>query len=233
MDKCFKVAFVIIGALIGAGFASGQEIYLFFFSYGKEGIWGILISSSLLGIMIYQSLKIIIREDIKDYKGFLEYLIKKNKYNDSISIDKIKLNKSKYISKKIHKNKQEENKKTYKYKNQTKKYLIDAINMLINIFILITFFIMIAGFGAYLQENVGIPSIFGSTILATLCILILSKEIKGIVKVNEGIVPFLIIFILVIGIFSLTQIDIRKFLKIYNKNKLYKLASKQYFIFKL
>ena len=29
-----KIVFVIIGTMIGAGFASGQEIYLFFFSYG-------------------------------------------------------------------------------------------------------------------------------------------------------------------------------------------------------
>ena len=33
MKNCIKIALVIIGALIGAGFASGQEIYLFFFSY--------------------------------------------------------------------------------------------------------------------------------------------------------------------------------------------------------
>ena len=29
------IIFTIIGALIGAGFASGQEIYLFFYKYGK------------------------------------------------------------------------------------------------------------------------------------------------------------------------------------------------------
>ena len=30
MKKVFKAVFVIIGTLVGAGFASGQEIYLFF-----------------------------------------------------------------------------------------------------------------------------------------------------------------------------------------------------------
>ena len=39
-----KIVFVIIGTMIGAGFASGQEMYLFFFSYGLNGIIGILIS---------------------------------------------------------------------------------------------------------------------------------------------------------------------------------------------
>lgn len=34
MKNNFKIISVIIGTLIGAGFASGQEIYLFFFNYG-------------------------------------------------------------------------------------------------------------------------------------------------------------------------------------------------------
>ena len=37
-----KVVFVIIGTLIGAGFASGQEIYAFFYSFGIKGIYGIV-----------------------------------------------------------------------------------------------------------------------------------------------------------------------------------------------
>ena len=32
MVNSFPVVFVIIGTLIGAGFASGQEVYTFFFS---------------------------------------------------------------------------------------------------------------------------------------------------------------------------------------------------------
>ena len=80
MDKnIIKIALVIIGAIIGAGFASGQEIYIFFFSYGKEGILGIIISCTLLGITIYKSLKIILENNIENYKEFLEYIINKKK----------------------------------------------------------------------------------------------------------------------------------------------------------
>ena len=35
MKETLKIVFVIIGTLIGAGFASGQEIYVFFYAYGK------------------------------------------------------------------------------------------------------------------------------------------------------------------------------------------------------
>lgn len=42
MKNILKIVFVIIGTLIGAGFASGQEMYIFFFSYGLEGIAGLI-----------------------------------------------------------------------------------------------------------------------------------------------------------------------------------------------
>ena len=57
--KILSCIFVIIGIIIGAGFASGKEIYTFFFVYGKNGIIGIIISSFLIGYTIYKSLKII------------------------------------------------------------------------------------------------------------------------------------------------------------------------------
>ena len=58
MKKVFKAVFVIIGTLVGAGFASGQEIYLFFYQYGMNGVLGIIISSLLIGIVIYKVLQI-------------------------------------------------------------------------------------------------------------------------------------------------------------------------------
>ena len=37
MREVFIIVLVLIGALVGAGFASGQEIYSFFYSYGITG----------------------------------------------------------------------------------------------------------------------------------------------------------------------------------------------------
>ena len=78
MKNILKIVFVIIGALIGAGFASGQEIKIFFFSHGIQGLFGIIISSVLMGIIIYNTLNIINKYDIKNYKEFLDILIKKD-----------------------------------------------------------------------------------------------------------------------------------------------------------
>ena len=169
MKNCIKIALVIIGALIGAGFASGQEIYLFFFSYGKRGIFGIAVSSILLGIIIYKTMIIIKKNKITTYKEFL------------LSIVPEKWRKEK---------------------------VLEIINIIINIFILITFYIMIAGFGGYLAETIKIPQIIGSSILAIMCVIIMSKETKGIVKVSEIIVPILIVFIVVIGVYTVISTNV-------------------------
>ena len=175
MKSILKVVFVIIGTLIGAGFASGQEMYLFFFSYGIKGLIGILISSILMGIVIYQTLKLLNKYEINTYKDFLDLLI------------------------------------TTKNKSDKSKFNIrDIVNCIINIFILITFFIMIAGFGAYFEQEFGINSIIGSMLLAILTFIVFLTSVKGVVKANEILVPILILFLIIIGFISLRDINIPK-----------------------
>ena len=168
MKNILKITFVLIGALIGAGFASGKEIYIFFFSYGIKGIMGLIISACLIGIIIYYSLNIIVKNNIKTYKEFLNEIF---------------------------------------YKNKNSK-LKEIINIIINTFIIISFYIMIAGFGAYYEEQISINKIVGSALLAILCYFILRKSTKGLIKMSQILVPLLIIFIASIGILNLKSIDI-------------------------
>lgn len=164
MNNIVKIVFVIIGTMIGAGFASGQEIYLFFFSHGKEGLIGILISCFIIGIVVYKTLSILNENNINNYKTFLDILIGK------------------------------------------KMKLKPIINTIINIFILITFFIMIAGFGAYFEQELGISPIIGSSILAIIAFAIFMTSVKGVVKANEIMVPILISFLVIIGVITLKEV---------------------------
>lgn len=147
-----KVVFVIIGTLIGAGFASGQEIYTFFFSYGINGIFGIIVSGIIIGFTIYKTFKILEKNNIKNYKEFLNVFIKNER-------------------------------------------LKEFSNAIINIFILVSFYIMIAGFGAYLEQEINLNSILGSSILAILCFILFKTNINGIVKINEILIPILIVVV--------------------------------------
>lgn len=164
MRNMFKVIFVIIGTMIGAGFASGQEMYLFFFSYGIEGLIGVFISSIIIGIVISKTLQVVNKYKVDTYKDFLTILLKK------------------------------------------KGKIAPIINFVINLFILVTFFIMIAGFGAYFEQELGINSLIGSTILAILTFIIFMTSVKGVVKANELLVPLLIGFLIIIGMINLKDI---------------------------
>ena len=74
MKNIIKILFVIIGTIVGAGFASGKEIYLFFFVYGLKGIVGIIISSLIMSITIYKVFKICSENKIINYQDFCKYI---------------------------------------------------------------------------------------------------------------------------------------------------------------
>ena len=164
MEEVFSIVLVIIGALVGAGFASGQEIYSFFYSYGSIGIIGIIITCCLISLMVYKSLKIIYSNKINSYDEFLNIFIKNEKVTKAISV-------------------------------------------VINILLLVTFYIMVAGFGAYFEQEIGIKRIIGSSILVIMTTIVFFTSVKGVLKVSEYIVPLLIIFIIIIGGTNLLTIN--------------------------
>ena len=173
MIEVISITLVIIGALIGAGFASGQEIFSFFYIYGKNGIYGILIMSILIGIFIYKSLKIIYQKQVYNYNDFLNLFIKNTKIRN-------------------------------------------VILWIVNVLLLVSFYIMVAGFGAYFEQEIGINRIIGSIVLNLLCVIVFFSNIKGVLKASNFIVPFLIFFIFFIGIKNIVQIRIIDFYQMKN-----------------
>lgn len=155
-----KTIFVIIGTMIGAGFASGQEIYLFFNKYGTIGILGMIISCVLTGLIIYKVFHIVKTKKIHTYSEFLE----------SISSNK-KINK--------------------------------IMKIMIQGFLLVSFYIMVAGFSAYFNQEFGILIYIPAVVMAILCYITFVNDTKGIVYINTILIPFLCVFIFYLGIKNL------------------------------
>ena len=152
-----KAIFVIIGTIIGAGFASGQEIYSFFNIYKENGFIGIILASILIGIIIYKVLKISDKLDTENYKGLLE---------------KIKL----------------------------PSRVASFFSIIINLFLIFSFYIMVTGFTAYFNQEFNIPRIITAVAVAILCYITFLKNIEGIAKINTIIIPILIAIVIIIGI---------------------------------
>ena len=157
MLNIIKAVCVIIGTIIGAGFASGREIYIFFYRFGSIGIIGILISSLLTGIVIYKVLTHIKSKKIKNYNEYIESL---------------------GVNKKIR----------------------DVLGIIINIFLVICFFIMTAGFSAYFRQEFGISQMATGIVMAILCYFTFLNNIEGVSKINTILIPALMIMVVILGV---------------------------------
>ena len=157
MKKVMKIIMVIIGSIIGAGFASGKEIYLFFGRYGIYGKIGIAVMSLLIGGIIYFVLYSVKKYHIQNYHQFLQMINPK-----------------------------------YPKMNQ-------LMNIVVNSFLIISFYIMVAGFSAYLQQVYQIPVIISSGLFMIACYIIFQNNVKGVMKINGMLVPILLILIFYLG----------------------------------
>lgn len=165
LKNWIKIISVLIGTMIGAGFASGKEIYIFFAKYGTYGIIGAVTSAILTALVLYCTLLIVKKYDIKDNSQFVEKITK----------------------------------------GKTGCIIIKNI---INIFLLISFWIMSAGFCTFFKQELGVPIIITALSLAVVIYILFMKNIEGIIKVNTIMVPIMIIIILVISIKNHSNINI-------------------------
>ena len=76
----FKIIFALIGTFVGAGFASGKEVFNFFTIYSFNGFISIFVFSFLLFLLINKCLNIKINLQINNYNEFILYLEKKYKF---------------------------------------------------------------------------------------------------------------------------------------------------------
>ena len=72
ISNTLKISLCYIGAVIGAGFASGQEILSFFVKYGIGGAWALVICGFLFFLYGYAALNKIYVRNIVSFSGYLE-----------------------------------------------------------------------------------------------------------------------------------------------------------------
>lgn len=72
----FSIACGYVAAVIGAGFASGQEILSFFVRYGRYSIVGIVIACIIFSVFAYSVLSTCIDRKIHTYADFLDTCFK-------------------------------------------------------------------------------------------------------------------------------------------------------------
>lgn len=72
--SAFQLAFVYVGTVVGAGFATGREIVEFFLRFGWPGLAGILISGLMFTFLGAKMMLIAVRINAKSYQELNQYL---------------------------------------------------------------------------------------------------------------------------------------------------------------
>ena len=152
-----KIVVVIIGTIIGAGFASGKEIYIFFAQYEEIGIIGAIIASILAAIIIYSTILIVKKYKIQNNNEFVEHISNNNE-------------------------------------------ITQILKNIINIFLVISFWIMSTGFCTFFKQEMGIPLIVTAIINSIITYILLLKKVDGVIKLNLIVVPIMIIIIMFVSI---------------------------------
>lgn len=71
LKTAFQVAAIYAGSIIGAGFASGQEILQFFIVHGRRGVLGVILAGSLFAFFGAQIMHLAVRFRMHNYRQML------------------------------------------------------------------------------------------------------------------------------------------------------------------
>lgn len=163
MLRILKIAGAFVGVIVGAGFASGQEVLQYFTSFGYKGTIAAVLSTALFA-----------------YLGMVLTNIG----------SKLKA----------------ESHKTAIYKISG-RYL----GVIVDVIIIFTLFgvgvVMIAGAGSTLNQQFGLPVFIGSLVMTVLVALAMMMKVDKVIGVIASITPFLLIFIIIISVYSLSTMD--------------------------
>lgn len=70
----FSVTSCLVGTVIGAGFASGQEIMTFFVRYGRYGGWAMALSGVVFALYMYAVMGKLRRDNIATFQEYFDFV---------------------------------------------------------------------------------------------------------------------------------------------------------------
>src|SRR5699024_2343299 len=159
MKRVFTIASAFIGIIVGAGFASGQEILQYFTSFGYMGAFAVALSTVLFAYLGMTLTTLGSRMKAQSHKRVI-----------------------------------------YQISGKWLGMIVDAV-------IVFALFgvgvVMIAGAGSNLNQQFGIPHIYGSLLLVVLIIVVGMLNVDKVIAIIGSVTPFLIAAIALVSVYAL------------------------------
>lgn len=154
-----KIGAIYLGTILGAGFASGQELLLFFVRFSKRGLIGCLLAGVLFCLLGALVLKRAFSLSEKSCRQYLETIFPKG-----ISI-----------------------------------FLQGAME----VFLCISFCIMLSGAGAFFKERFSLSPLVGILVTDLICLLVFLYDLEGLSFLNLLLTPIMLLGTLYVSLYSL------------------------------
>ncbi len=159
MKKSLSIAAVYTGLVIGAGFASGREIFEYFNLSSRHDFTGIIFACLAFGALSFVIMQ-------------LSKLLCVSSFDELINAVGGKL-------------------------------LSGPLKLFMFCFMFCGFFVMLSACGALFESSFSLPSRTGILFLATLCFVVFVFETKGLVAANSIMVPFMIVGMIFLCVYSI------------------------------
>ena len=161
--RILKIAAIFAGAVLGAGFASGQEIWAFFTRFGEVSLVGVIISGLLIMFFGGEICSGAFKRGSTDYISYLKSL---------------------FITP-----------------------LAKIVYIITQLFLVMSFAIMISGSGELLNEQFAISKILGELFTILICFWCFYNNVSGLAKLNLILTPIMSAGIIITSAISIFKAE--------------------------
>lgn len=150
-----------VSTIVGAGFASGQEVLRFFTHFGVRGLVGLAVATVFLAVC---GMAIMLESRAcraRSHGDLLRWL--------------------------------------------GGPVFARIYDVVITAFLFGTTAVMVAGSGAFFQEQLGLPTLLGDIVMAVAAVATVLAGIRGVVAASEVVVPFLVAAVVLIAVLAVRQ----------------------------
>lgn len=163
MKKSFQIGAAFIGIIVGAGFASGQEVLQFFTSFGMWGIFGAVLATTLFAFLGMNLAQLGSRLQTESHQSVIYHICG--------------------------------------------KYLGVAVDIVITFFLFGVTVVMFSGSGAIFEQQFGIPSLLGNSLMALLVIGSVLLNVEKVISLISMFTPVLLVAVIVLTGYCLVNFD--------------------------
>ena len=158
MQEQLKIAGAFVGVIVGAGFASGRELLLFFVDFGVWGLAGALVSAALFTFLGMALAGLGNRQQATSHKDVILAICG--------------------------------------------RHLGMFVDWLITFFMFAVTVVMLAGGGALLEQQFGIPALTGSVLVTLVVVGIVCLDVRKMILAIGAITPLLILVASAIALYA-------------------------------